>query len=115
VGEGSRAADLGEDAVEAEVDGGVGGLGVGGTIAATGWLDQAGGGQGLEARRVGGIQRAELGDGAAVDGDDHPLAGAGLAQRSGQVRSQLPDPDLLHPIQRTRAYTSLLALADGRG
>ena len=69
-------------------------------------LDEAGRRQVGEGGGAGRLERAELGDGPAVDGDHQPLAGADLPERGGQVGPQLPGADL-HHAKRTHAYTSL--------
>ena len=60
--EASPAADLGEDAVEADVDGGVDGIGRVGRLGAARRLDEAGRGQVGEGGGAGRLERAELGD-----------------------------------------------------
>ena len=103
----SPAADLGEDAVEADVDGGVDGVGGVGRLGAARRLDETGRRQVGEGGGAGRLERAELGHGPAVDGDHQPLAGTDLPERGGQVGPQLPGADL-HTQKRTHAYTDWL-------
>ena len=56
------------------------------------WDDRAGADEAFELGGIG-IERAELGDRAAADGDDGALTGLGGPHRFGEACSEFPDAD----------------------
>ena len=63
-----------------------------------------------------GLERAELGDRAAADGDDDPLAGPGPPHGRGQLGAQLADPQsfalpTLRWPSRVHVYTECMRRA----
>ena len=92
----SLAPELVEDALGPDVDGGVLGRRRCRAVATAGGPGQPGGHEVVDGGGGGRVERAELGDGNAVDRDDDALARPGAPHDGGDVVAQLADADPFH-------------------
>jgi hypothetical protein len=107
------AAQLAEHGLDAYVDRYRDRFGGTGLVGSVGESNETCGGEIVDGRRARCLERAELGDGCAVDGDDDPFAGPGAADDRRDLVAELAYADPIHTasllLAVAHAYTSRLA------